>query len=280
MGFQGPVGQTGPPATFLGNWNSTASYLIGAAVFYNNSSYVSLVAANSGNEPDTSPNDWSLLARQGAAGLTFRPLGYAAGTIYGLDDVVYYAGSSYISLAANNINHLPTGGLPWSLLAQQGAVGPAGAASSVPGPQGPAGAPGASTGLTILGQVFYAPPLSNGFYFPVNSAGDSTAGGQRVNLVQNQIVIPVSCTIDAFYVYSATSSGTVLLLRSTDDFRSYNGQVSLTFVAGTQASSTLTTNPPIAPLVISAGDAVVFYMDGGSSVTTDNFVTTGLHCGP
>ena len=81
------------------------------------------MAANAGNEPDTSPGDWSLLARQGAPGLTFRQ-GYVAGTTYALDDAVYYLGSSYISLAANNINNLPTEGLPWSLLAQQGAVGP------------------------------------------------------------------------------------------------------------------------------------------------------------
>ncbi len=101
-----------------------------------------------------------------------------------------------------------------------------------------------------------------------------------MNPLQDQIVMPVSCTIDALYVYSFTSSGTVSLLRSTDNFQSYNGQVSLTFVAGTQASSTLTTTPPIAPLVISAGDAVVFNMDGGTSGTTDNFVTTGLHCSP
>lgn len=71
IGQTGPAGPTGPPITFFGAWSSGMTYAAGDAVSYAvagvTSSYISLIAGNVGNEPDTSPSDWGLLA-QGTAG--------------------------------------------------------------------------------------------------------------------------------------------------------------------------------------------------------------------
>ena len=92
----------------------------------------------------------------GAAGLVYRG-GYGSTTNYGLNDGVTYLGSSYISLAANNVGNAPDASPAlWGLLAAQGAAGVAGlvgatgqvgpqgnaGAAGAPGPQGPVGAAG------------------------------------------------------------------------------------------------------------------------------------------
>jgi hypothetical protein len=69
-GATGPQGLQGPPATFKGIWNNATTYALGDAVSFNGSSYVSLVSSNLGNQPDTNPSQWALLAQQGVAGAT------------------------------------------------------------------------------------------------------------------------------------------------------------------------------------------------------------------
>jgi hypothetical protein len=61
-------GSQGPPISFQGAWSNATTYGVGSAVFFNGSSYISLVASNLGNQPDTSTTEWSLLAQQGATG--------------------------------------------------------------------------------------------------------------------------------------------------------------------------------------------------------------------
>ena len=77
-------------------------------------------------------------------------------TVYELDDAVGYNGSSYISLAGQNINY-PPDLFPdfWAMLAQEGAKGSQGdkgetGATGATGPQGPQGVAGptGATGLT------------------------------------------------------------------------------------------------------------------------------------
>lgn len=104
--IQGPQGLQGAPGmVFRGKWSDTTTYSAADAVTYNGSSYISLVGTNSRNEPDLSPNQWSLLALAGAAGGTG-----ATG---------------------------PTG-----LTGPPGSIGPAGpqGIQGVPGPPGPSGA--------------------------------------------------------------------------------------------------------------------------------------------
>jgi hypothetical protein len=68
-GPAGPTGATGPQGlTWQGVWNNSATYALDAAVGYNGSSYISLTANNTANEPDTATAAWSLIASAGAAG--------------------------------------------------------------------------------------------------------------------------------------------------------------------------------------------------------------------
>jgi microcystin-dependent protein len=77
---------------------------------------------------------------QGPIGMNWMDA-FSASTTYAQDDGVSFAGSSYISLQNDNINHQPdVSPAFWSLLAAQGAQGPTGPT----GPQGPQGAIGAT----------------------------------------------------------------------------------------------------------------------------------------
>lgn len=76
-GAAGPQGQQGPPVKFRGTWDLAVTYMIGDAVWFNGSSYISLIDDNTGHSPPfpTRPAQlksqvvpWALLARQGAPG--------------------------------------------------------------------------------------------------------------------------------------------------------------------------------------------------------------------
>ncbi len=102
------------------------------------------------NADGTWNNDWQELV--GAASVS--PVALAAGDFYGLvwlgewsalsiyrvNDIVGYQGSSYVSLAADNTNHLPIDTAYWGILTEKGAVGTTG----LQGPKGNTGAPGAT----------------------------------------------------------------------------------------------------------------------------------------
>ncbi len=64
----GAIDPQGPPLTFQGTWQQASTYNLGDAIFYGGSSYISLIANNTGNEPDTAPTQWGVLAQQGVAG--------------------------------------------------------------------------------------------------------------------------------------------------------------------------------------------------------------------
>ena len=57
-------------ASFQGTYSGSTTYAQGDIVAYNSSSYVSLINSNTGNEPDTNPSDWAVLAAQGPTGDT------------------------------------------------------------------------------------------------------------------------------------------------------------------------------------------------------------------
>jgi hypothetical protein len=68
-GAAGPAGPTGPQGlTWQNAWNASQPYNLNDAVAYNGSSYISLVANNTANQPDTAPAAWSLIAGAGATG--------------------------------------------------------------------------------------------------------------------------------------------------------------------------------------------------------------------
>jgi hypothetical protein len=161
VGATGPAGPAGPPGpqgisggsglNFQGVYGSTINYGLGDVVTFSGSSYVSLIASNHGNTPGVSPQQWGVLA-QGASGGSGSGSGgggvgvayqgtYGSTANYGLNDVVFYQGSSYISLVAGNHGNSPDLSPAWWGLLAQGAVGTTGATGAT-GPAGPQGAVG------------------------------------------------------------------------------------------------------------------------------------------
>jgi len=181
-GPQGPIGATGAAGiTWEGIWNAATSYIANDAVAYDGSIYFS-IQASMGQEPDTSPAYWTILAGVGSPGATGAagatgPAGStgatgatgAAGAIglqgpagatgpaginwqgnwsdasaYAINDAVAYNGSSYIGIQAGT-NHEPDiSPTFWTVLAQVGSEGATGATGST-GSAGPMGVTG-STG--------------------------------------------------------------------------------------------------------------------------------------
>jgi Collagen triple helix repeat (20 copies)/Carbohydrate-binding module family 5/12 len=75
-GSQGPTGAQGPQGTqgasgttYMGVWSSGTTYAANDTVQYNGSAYIAL-RATIGDNPSTSPSDWSLFAQKGDTGAT------------------------------------------------------------------------------------------------------------------------------------------------------------------------------------------------------------------
>ncbi|HEX3968675.1 MAG TPA: DNRLRE domain-containing protein, partial [Edaphobacter sp.] len=165
-GAPGPAGPQGAPGAaglnYQGEYAAGVSYALHDVVTFGGSSYVSLAGGNEANTPGVS-GQWAVLAQGGAsgsgggAGVAYQGT-YAATANYGLNDVVSYQGSSYISLMAGNVGNTPNASPgQWGVLAlgavgiqgPQGLMGPVGPSglSGSPGPAGVAG-PAGATGAT------------------------------------------------------------------------------------------------------------------------------------
>jgi len=163
---------------------------------------------------------------------------WSSSTTYALGDAVFCAacsssGSSYVSLVANNVGFdPPTSNVKWSLLAQQGATGPAGVTGAtgatgpqgIAGPQGPPGTNGTNgSGVNAVsfvmeflnpgsnaGTTFYFSPLST-----VTSPSTSTNNVIANSTESNFSALPVTCTMSALNVgvnnYNAAAADTTTI---------------------------------------------------------------------
>ncbi len=133
-GATGPTGPAGPTGAkglqWQGAWSSGTTYVVDDAVSFGGASYVSLAAGNLGNQPDTSPLQWSLLADKGTTGAS-GPSG-------------------------------PTG--PIGLTGTTGATGATGPLGPT-GPTGPVGATGPAGGA-VLGVTIFGNPSDSTFFGP------------------------------------------------------------------------------------------------------------------
>ena len=177
-GMPGPTGATGatgaigpqglPGLMYQGNYSSMTNYKVGDVVLWSGASYASLAAANHGNVPDASPQQWGVLTAQGPAGPT------GAQGSQGLTGPQGSAGSVGPP-GERGLQGLQ--GIP----GQAGAQGLPGAtgAQGLQGPMGPQGAAG-PVGLTVRGT--YSSSVNYGL-------GDGvTAGGAAyVSLVAGNL---------------------------------------------------------------------------------------------
>ena len=224
VGPQGPVGVTGPAGpigatgatgaaglaglAYRGAYGSTTNYGLNDGVTYLGSSYISLAANNVGNSPDASPAFWGLLAAQGAVGATgpagaTGPVGpqgnsgaagaagpqgraglggmtsggaWSGGTSYAVNDAVLFGGTTYIATAGAAGLEPDLYPAAWSVLAQQGGVGPSGptgAAATVTVGTVTTGLAGSAAAVTNSGTANAA--VLN-FTIPQGAAGSNGSG--------------------------------------------------------------------------------------------------------
>lgn len=88
-------------------WAIGTTYAAGDGVSYNGIYYVSLAAANVGNEPDTATTKWV------AVTTTISPPYYSATTAYVIGQFVTYSGLNYVCILATTGN-LPTDATYWA----------------------------------------------------------------------------------------------------------------------------------------------------------------------
>lgn len=115
----GLLAQAGVSVTFVGNWNSEASYSINDVVYFGGGSYVSKINNNT-DAPvvnGDASNNWQIISRSGDinyAGVWEVETSYAAGK------VVYHEGSSYLSLRDDNTDEPGSDTCKWTLLSKVG----------------------------------------------------------------------------------------------------------------------------------------------------------------
>ena len=219
-GRRGPAGPAGAAGangaaglTYQGAYSSGANYAVNDGVTYNGSSYISLVAANHGNAPDSSPADWAVLAQVGAAGAAgvagpMRALLAAAGAAgpagaqgaagaagaagstsegawvtgsgYAVNDAVTYGGATYLAQMSNSSVMPGSNASVWAVLAAAGSAGPTGAAATVTVGTVTTGAAGTQASVTNSGTGSAAVlnfTLPQGATGAAGSGGSGTSGG-------------------------------------------------------------------------------------------------------
>ena len=193
QGAAGAMGPQGPPVSFVGGWLVGSSYSVGSAVSYAGSSFIAL-AANTGREPDVSPSYWGLLAQAGpqgpagmtgvagpagaagAVGVTYRGA-WTSGAAYQANNVVGFAGGTYLATAASTGAEPDVSPTAWAALAvngSAGATGPAGAPATVSVGSVTTGAAGTQAAVTNSGTGGAA--VLN-FTIPQGAAGTNGSGG-------------------------------------------------------------------------------------------------------
>ena len=117
--------------TWKGTWSSATTYAVNDVVYYNGSSYISILAGTNQN-PATATSYWSIMSLAGTNGTAFTWKGtWSSVTAYAVNDVVFYNNSSYISILAGTNQNPASATTYWSLMASGSGdvVGPASATS-------------------------------------------------------------------------------------------------------------------------------------------------------
>jgi hypothetical protein len=161
-GVTGPTGPTGTGAelNYIGEWSETGLYQQNDVVLYNGTTFV--CRDNFTSSPPESITFWLPLGHPGATGATgvgaqlvyntYNDGEWNSGYNYSINEVVKYAGLSFVSAKNNNQGNIPNAynSSDWFVL---GAVGPQGP-EGLPGTNGADGAqgpPGPATALNWRG---------------------------------------------------------------------------------------------------------------------------------
>jgi hypothetical protein len=175
-GSQGPIGPTGPigpvGAVWRSTWAAGTAYVQNDVVERNGSSYVCMVATSTGQDPETTPASWTLVAAEGSVGpqgpdgpqgvsgaaaydllaadftmpavnatadATVEPGG---GATFGIGQIVYVEPIGYLSITAIAGDVLTLENLGYGVNSAPGAIAATGKHVSGTGPEGPQGLQG------------------------------------------------------------------------------------------------------------------------------------------
>ncbi len=261
-GATGATGAPGPVGlVWSGTWSNSTTYSVNQAVSYAGSSYIA-IAPGTGQQPDIATSYWTLLAQQGtqgvagaagatgpagptgatgaagpagspgsmgpagpagASGLNYRGA-YSTSTAYAMNDAVYYNGSSYIALAASTNMQPDTSPASWSLLAQQGAQGPAGLSG------------GGASDLVWMMTGVYFPNFAGGNIFHPLTGFNSTAYNNDASVQQ---LLPVSCTMNGFTVLVKDSPPSSVVVTLRDNGISTAASCTFSTTAGCSTSTSV-----------------------------------------
>ena len=258
-GVAGPAGSTGPqgPAgspgatgstgtagmNFRSAWSSATYYSANDAVTWNGSTWLAL-AANNHQQPDASPQSWTVLAQSGGAGPT-GAAGTAATVSIGTVTTLAAGASATVTNSGTANAAVLNFGIP------QGAQGAAGSGGSSSGP---------GTFAAMYHGVSY-----NYTYYAVNSPNASSSEGAAV-----LAWVPNGCTATRLSVSSQQSGNITVTLRSGN---------SPTTLANTTLSCSPATSgscPATGSIAIPAGNFIDLTISGASSTLAG--VWTMLEC--
>jgi len=235
--------------SFQGAWDGGTTYDTLDSVSFNGSSYVSLVDSNTGNTPDSSPAEWSLIAQKGADGTN------------GTDGTDGTDGAEG----------------PQGPAGAQGPAGPAGAQGPI-GPQGPQG-PEGPAGPAGSGMLFFSKhdyDLSNGgrtvYFSPIHIEESNSENFQVVGF------IPAACTMSRLAIQVSTGmeagvTTTFTLRKGT----TVAGLADTALACGVTSVATFCTDTD--SIAMNAGDLFSLRLsyNSGSTGGSDVFLTT-LNC--
>jgi Collagen triple helix repeat (20 copies) len=303
VGPQGPTGPTGPQGpqglgfTFRGPWSSGTAYNPNDVVVFASSGYVA-TAANTAQEPDTSPSFWALMVPPGPTGATgavgpqgpqgpVGPIGLTgpAGPT-GPQGVAGPVGATGAQGPQGPVGPIgPTGAIgatgpvgpqgPAGPTGMTGAQGPVGATgpSGPTGPAGPTGPPGAGG---FFGTNIAIPAGQGTFFVAPNGTNQVDAEATSVG---GDMVMPVACTIDSLYTFifsTSNSAPAVITLQKNDNttlMSCTNNAVSLNSTQCNDPNASTTH-----AVSVNAGDLVAIRVDWQTTTIPSGRFGVSIHC--
>lgn len=245
QGATGPAGPTGAAGmNFRSGWNALTYYSTNDAVTWSGSTWLALTA-NSNQQPDASPQSWTVLAQAGGAGPTGAAGAAATVTVH-----------TTTTLPAGSVATVTNSGTAQAVVLEFGI------------PQGAAGSSAVGGGSTSSGSfaaVYHAVNYAT-LYYSVNMTNAALTETSGAVLTW----VPLGCTATKLYVSSLQTGAITVTLRSGG---------SATSMADTALSCTPSTSgscPASGSVTIPAGNFIDLRIDGASSTVAG--VWTALAC--
>lgn len=198
QGITGPVGPTGNTGAagavginYRGAWTSATNYLVNDAVTFGGSSYLAL-SQNSEQEPDQSPQMWSVLAQAGGTGAQGVAGPTGAGATVAVGTVTTLAAGAQVTVTNSGTGSAAV----LNFAIPQGAAGTGGSVGS------------SSSSNPMAAAVYHAVSYAANYYSINTTTGSASEGASVLAWV------PRACSATRLDVYSQQSGSIRVTVRS------------------------------------------------------------------